>query len=114
MKTDSINEGQIIRKDLMMWSYSKGIHSWFIEHLQQHNEQLRCKSISKEQLQNFIIFCENIANDREAAKSAGIKIGSWAYSDDDFKVIEGTARSLRSSFDKVLNIDFWDFYYCCK
>lgn len=103
-----------IEVQAMYWRKANAIHNWFVENVQDGEDDCRSCSVSREQLEKLADICEQVATHKIAPEEGlptinGFFFGDTEYGEYYFEEVERTAKELKtilSSFD-----DTWRFEY---
>lgn len=101
--------------DAGYWRKANMIHQWFVENVQDNEDDCRIYHVSRESLKTLYNLCCEIYKDKNANKAqellptqSGFFFGSTQYDDDYFEDIKLTIDII----DKALKLDErWEFYY---
>jgi hypothetical protein len=96
------------------WRKANQIHKWFVDHVQDGNDNCEEYRVTREQLQLLLDTCKIVLIDREEASQLlpvqeGFFFGSYEYNEYYFSDIQDTIEQL----EKVLTEypEDWDFKY---
>ena len=101
--------------EALYWRKANAVHRWFVQNVQEGNDDCREYYVTRPQLQSLLSVCKEVIADPSKAEEllppeAGFFFGSAEVNDwywDDIKAtIEGLENILQSSVS-----DNWDFYY---
>ena len=114
---DELGEGMRVNEvcaDAMYWRKANAIHKWFVENVQDGEDNCREYWVDSAQLEQLLKACqlalENKDNPRKVLPTEdGFFFGSTEYDEWYWSEIEETIKGL----EKVLKLDQgkWDFYY---
>jgi len=101
--------------DAGYWRKANMIHQWFVENVQDNEDDCRIYYVPRESLKKLYDLCYEIYKDKNVNKAqellptqSGFFFGSTQYDDDYFEDIKLTIDII----DKALKLDErWDFYY---
>lgn len=101
--------------DVGYWRKANMIHQWFVENVQNNEDECRIHHVPRESLKKLYNLCYDIYKDKNVNKAqevlptqSGFFFGSTQYDDDYFEDIKLTIDII----DKALKLDErWDFYY---
>lgn len=105
-------DGLSSAKERMYWRKANAIHRWFVENVQNQNDNCEIYLVNKEQLQELLNLCNEVLNDYTKAEellptTSGFFFGSTLYDDYYFDDIIYTKNHL----EKILNEDTGNLYY---
>lgn len=110
---DSINNNRIsnIEEEVACWRKSNQIHNWFVQNIQDGNDDCGDYYVSKESLKKLIDLCKEVLADKSKAEtllpsSAGFFFGSTEYDEWYFKDLTKTIDMLEPLLEES-----GDFYY---
>jgi hypothetical protein len=111
IKTDRIS---YITESVGYWRKANEIHRWFVENVQDGNDDCREYYVDKKQLQELLDICKTVKENRENAENLlptqdGFFFGGTEYDDYYFEDIDNTIKIL----EDILNEDTKcsDYYY---
>lgn len=104
-----------ISVDIMTWRKSNQIHQWFVDNVQDGEDDCRRYFVSLEKLQALVVLCQRVSQDHALAKELlpiqeGFFFGSDEYDDMYFFDLHETLEYLLPIFKDRDWVD-WDFYY---
>lgn len=96
------------------WRKANAIHNWFVENVQDGEDNCHKYSVSKEQLKELVSLCIEVVNDHSKAEkllptSEGFFFGSTDYNEFYFMELKRTASMLKVLINKAP--DTWSFSY---
>ena len=111
------NEGMRVKEitcEAMYWRKANAIHYWFVQNVQQGEDDCREYYVSREKIKSLLETCETVLADPSKADellppSEGFFFGSNTIDDwywDDLKETIGTMKRLLEN-----TTDEWEFYY---
>lgn len=103
-----------VRADVMYWRKANAIHSWFVDNIQNGEDECRTYSVSDEDLEDLITLCDKVLEDPEQAAlllptAQGFFFGSMEYDDDYVSDLKYTSEQLKQVLTKFSG---WQFEYC--
>ena len=111
------NDGMRVKEivcEAMYWRKANSIHYWFVQNVQNGDDDCKEYYVSREKLESLIGVCEEVLADPSKADDllpiaqgfffGSTKIDDWYW--DDIKETIGTIRRLLSNTS-----DEWEFYY---
>ena len=108
-----INDNRIssIEEEVAYWRKSNQIHNWFVQNIQDGNDDCGDYYVSKESLKELIDLCKEVLADKSKAEtllpsSAGFFFGSTEYDEWYFKDLTKTIDMLEPLLEES-----GDFYY---
>lgn len=114
IKVDDIDEAKIsfIEVTVMYWRKANHIHRWFVENVQDGNDDCDQYYVSREQLQSLVETCKAVLMNPASAETrlprqSGFFFGSTDYNADYFEVCRQTVEVL----SKELSKETFDSYY---
>lgn len=120
---EAIGAGSFVQKDhpsievsvnVAYWRKANAIHKWFVENVQDGNDDCRTYHVTREEVKTLISLCKEVLNDRENAHellptAEGFFFGGTDYDDWYFGSLEETIEQLSSALEKTT--DDWAFEY---
>lgn len=102
----------VISENAAYWRKSNQIHSWFVEHIQNGEDECRPHEVSIEQLQELVDTCKQVLANHDLAESLlpaqeGFFFGGTDYDEWYFKDLEDTIKQLEPliAFEKKLEAE---------
>jgi hypothetical protein len=95
------------------WRKANHIHKWFVDNVQDGNDDTKRYYVSREQLEELMNLCVEVIATRDASKlppQAGFFFGSTETNEWYWNAVEETAKRLRQVLDNEKLKDF-SFYY---
>ena len=104
-----------VRAEAAYWRKANQIHQWFVEKVQDGEDECREHFVSREQLQELIRQCEMVLQDPNKAKDllptqSGFFFGGTDYDEWYLSQLRDTVKQLTEALQKFPE-DKWDFYY---
>lgn len=100
--------------DAMYWRKANAVHQWFVENVQDGDDNCREYWVDSAQLEELIRLCKEALANRDKATSilptkGGFFFGSTEYDQYYYQDLEDTVKGL----ERALKLDQgkWDFYY---
>lgn len=101
------------------WRKANQVHNWFVENVQDNEDDCKEYYVDREQLQELLDICKSVLTDRDLHTSedilpttAGFFYGSTDYDEWYYKDVEYTAMVLEKLLtDPYLSNSHWSFYY---
>lgn len=106
-KEIDLNRVSIIREDLLCWRKANQIHKWFVENVQDGNDDCKEYYVSVNQLKDLLKTCEIVIRKKQLASKllptlSGFYFGGTDYDKYYFEEVESTIENLK----KILNEDY--------
>lgn len=97
------------------WRKANQIHRWFVDEVQDGNDDCQYYHASREKLIELITTCEEVLADHEKAEellpvASGFFFGSYEYDEWYFSQLEDTIQMLKKTLDNPKFMQY-DFYY---
>ena len=94
------------------WRKANHIHNWFVENIQDGEDNCQSSYVSKEKLKELLEICQEVLANKDKAEellpgSTGFFFGNDAYDEWYFTDIENTIDIL----EKALNLEDYSIYY---
>lgn len=111
--TEEENPIQEVRAEVGYWRKANQIHAWFVENIQEGEDDCKSYYVSREKLQELKNLCRQVLEDKSLANEflptqSGFFFGSTEYEDYYFDDLEKTIRII----DNALALpETWRFEY---
>jgi hypothetical protein len=104
-----------VRMQAGYWRKANAIHAWFVDNVQDGDDNCGTYYVSKEKLEELLEVCKEVKEDHDRAEellptSPGFFFGSYEFDEWYFKDIDFTIELLEGLLSDP-NIDMYDFYY---
>jgi len=101
-----------IEEEIGYWRKANQIHNWFVENVQNGEDNCRPSYVDREKLKELLELCEEVMEDNSKAEellptASGFFFGGTEYDEWYFKDIEKTIQILK----EALKEERGDFYY---
>jgi len=103
-----------IEEEAMYWRKANAIHSWFVDNVQDGNDDCKSYYVSKEKLQELFNLCKRVLADRSLASEllptqSGFFFGGTEYDEYYFEELKNTKKAL----NKILSRKdkHFEYYY---
>ena len=102
-----------ITEEAMYWRKANAIHSWFVENIQDGNDDCKEYYVPKEKLQELLALVKKVLKDHTQAEKLlptqeGFFFGGTEYNEYYFQDLEDTKKALESILQ---NHENWEYYY---
>jgi hypothetical protein len=106
-RIDSVSE------EIAYWRKANAIHRWFVDNVQDGNDDCKEYYVDQEQLKELVSLCKEVLSDKNKAAELlpcqeGFFFGSYDYDEWYFNNLEKTVEML----EPELETEAYDFYYC--
>jgi hypothetical protein len=113
---ESATPSATITIGLMYWRKANAIHQWFVDNVQNGNDDCKPYWVSREQLEELRTICGQIIAEVDKAQELlptqdGFFFGDTEYDEWYHSAITNTHKELTEVLDSALFKDDWDFYY---
>ena len=103
-----------ITEEVMYWRKANAIHQWFVDNVQDGDDNCKEYWVSEEKLEELLGIIEKILDNRELAEEllptqGGFFFGGTEYDDYYFDKLKETKAKLKGVLDNWN--DEWDYYY---
>lgn len=97
-----------IRIDAMYWRKANAIHGWFVQNVQDGNDDCREYELSREDLNHLLNNCRKVLQNRKLAEellpvTEGFFFGSYDYDDWYFQYIQETEQAIQEILETFDN-----------
>jgi hypothetical protein len=114
-KIDDVPEGYKVSRvevEVAYWRKANAIHNWFVENVQDGDDNCLSYRVTREQLQSLVEQCKRVIEDREKAKDLlptenGFFFGDTEYGDYYFLSLSDTVEQI----EKALQSFSGDWYF---
>jgi len=111
MRDFELNE---IRFEICYWRKANQIHRWFVDNVQDGEDECKEYYVSKEQLRELLSLCKQVLENKEQAEEllpclSGFFFGENAYDEYYYEEIERTIEIINKAINGVE--DSYEFYY---
>lgn len=108
----SVNE---VSAEVMYWRKTNSIHNWFVENVQDDEDNCKEYYVGREQLRSLLETCNKVIADNSLAESllptqSGCFFGAQEYDEWYFRDIHGTAERISELLTEP-KWNNWEFYY---
>ena len=98
------------------WRKANHIHNWFVEEVQEGEDDCRKHYVSEKDLRYLREMCKQVLDDKSKAKrllptKSGFFFGSTEYDEDYFKQLERTIEIIDETLEIIENNKLVDIYY---
>ena len=112
---DVLGDLKYIECEAMYWRKANQIHKWFVDNVQDGNDDCKTYYVGDDQLKALHDLCEAVLLDRTRAEellpvSSGFFFGSDAYDDGYFADISYTQTRLQALIEST-ELEHWSFEY---
>lgn len=112
----NLNKVQYIIEQSAYWRKANAIHKWFVDNVQDGNDDCKEYYVSKEQLQELVKTCKEVLNDHSKASELlptqdGFFFGGTEYNDYYFECLKDTVtqieEALKQEYPKGVYVSFY-------
>lgn len=101
-----------IEENVAYWRKANHIHNWFVENVQEGEDDCKKYYVSREQIQELIDLCKQVLDNKEKAEEllptqSGFFFGGTEYDEWYFQDLEDTIKQLTPLLEETEG----DFYY---
>lgn len=106
---------ETIFQNIVYWRKANQIHRWFVENVQNDEDDCGMYEVSKEQLEELLNLCQTVLKNHKLAKRVlpvkeGFFFGSYEYDDWYFDDIKQTETALKKVLSET-DFDNWIVFY---
>jgi hypothetical protein len=103
-----------IQLKVAQWRKANAIHGWFVENVQDGEDECKKTYVGREQLEQLLDLCKQVLDDNSKAEellpvTAGFFFGSYEYDEWYYDYVRDTANMIDAVLTNVP--DDCDFYY---
>lgn len=100
-----------IVEEVMYWRKANAIHQWFVDHVQDGNDDCGTYYVSAEKLQSLIDTCKQVLKNPELAETllptqSGFFFGSTNYDEWYFDDLKATVKELDGKLDESADYEY--------
>jgi len=109
-----------VREEVAYWRKANQIHNWFVQNVQDGNDDCGTYSVSPEQLKELVYRCKEVLEDRDKAEhllpsTSGFFFGNTEYNEYYFQDLEHTVKTLEPVVEEAYKAEqekhWMDFTY---
>lgn len=106
-----------IEEEVAYWRKANQIHNWFVQNVQNGNDDCRSYYVGSSQLEDLVNRCKEVLEDNSKAEEllpsqSGFFFGSTEYDEWYFKDLENTVELVGGILEEMKENDaYYDFYY---
>lgn len=102
----NFNRVSSITEEVMYWRKANQIHNWFVDNVQDGNDDCKEYTVSREDLEELLSVCKEVKEDNSKAKdllpvAEGFFFGSYEYDEWYFQQIDYTIEELTKLLEEV-------------